>query len=256
MLVRLDGSRPLRVPAFFAVASYSQENLMARETQPTSRDQGRQQTSEMGSATSSHGQQGSGAAGQRGSPTQQTAWQGAGAGQQGSGSALQTRREGLPAWPYSGAFSSPFSMLRRMREDMDRLFDNFSFWRSGVPTDFAQAALPGEGAWGQWSPQLDVREHDGKLIISADLPGMKKEDVNVDITPEAVTIQGERRRETTSDERGYYRSERSYGSFYRTIALPEGADPETASATFRDGVLQIELQVQQQRAKAHRLEIR
>lgn len=234
--------------------------MATKDTQPNARDQARQQGNEMGSASTSYGQQGSGAAGQRGSSTQQSSWQAPGTGQQGSGAGMQARRAGMSTAPYYGAFGgSPFSMLRRMREDMDRLFDSFGSWRSLVPTEFGQAGLPdnaGEGAWGLWTPHVDVREHDGKLIIAADLPGVRKDEVNVEITPDAVTIQGERRRESTSDERGYYRSERSYGRFYRTIALPEGAEAETASATFHDGVLQIELQLPRQQAKARKLEIK
>lgn len=231
--------------------------MATKDTQTNARDQGRQQGSETGNAPSSHGQQGSGGAGQR---TQQSGWQAPGTGQQGSGAGMQAHRAGMPNAPYYGAFGgSPFSMLRRMREDMDRLFDSFGSWRSMLPTEFGQTGLPGnanEGAWGLWTPHVDVREQDGKLIIAADLPGVRKDEVNVEITPEAVTIQGERRRESTSDERGYYRSERSYGSFYRTIALPEGADAETASATFHDGVLQIELQLPRQQAKARKLEVK
>jgi HSP20 family protein len=234
--------------------------MATKDAQSTARDQGRQQGSEMTSAPSSYGQHGSGGVGQRGLSTQQTGWQAPGTGQQGSGAGLQARRAGMPTAPYYGAFGgSPFSMLRRMREDMDRLFDSFGSWRSGLPTEFGQAGLPGnatEGAWGLWAPHIDVREHDGKLIIAADLPGVRKDEVNVEITPEAVTIQGERRRESTTDERNYYRSERSYGNFYRTIALPEGAEADTASATFHDGVLQIELQLPRQQAKGRKLEIK
>jgi HSP20 family protein len=234
---------------------------MAKDIQSTGRDPGRQQTSEMGHAASSSAQQGGVPGSQRGFAGQQSAWQGVGAGQQGSGGAVQTRRGAMPAAsPYYGAWAGgPFSMMRRISEDMDRLFDSFGLGRSGLPLDFAQAALPGfagEGASGLWTPHLEVREHDGKLTISADLPGVKKDEVNVEITPEAVTIQGERRQESTTDERGYYRSERSYGSFYRTIALPEGVDPDTASATFRDGVLQIEIQVPQRQTKGRRLEVK
>ena len=143
-------------------------------------------------------------------------------------------------------------MLRRMREDMDRLFEGF--WRHS-PMEFAPP-WTGETAMGLWNPHVDVREHDGMLSIAADLPGVKSDDVNVEITPEAVTIQGERRHESTKDQRGYQRSERSYGSFYRTIPLPEGADTENASATLRDGVLRIDIRVPQPQRKARRLEVR
>ena len=99
-------------------------------------------------------------------------------------------------------------------------------------------------------------ERDGKLLISADLPGVKKEDVKVEINQDLVTIQGQRHEERTSSDRGYYQSERSYGSFYRSIPLPEGANTESASATFRDGVLQIEVQAPSQQARGRTLEIK
>jgi HSP20 family protein len=85
---------------------------------------------------------------------------------------------------------------------------------------------------------------------------VRKEDVNVEITQDAVTIQGQRKQEKTSSEGGFYRSERSYGSFYRTIPLPEGANTDNASATFRDGVLQIEIEVPQQKSSGRTLEIK
>jgi HSP20 family protein len=99
-------------------------------------------------------------------------------------------------------------------------------------------------------------ERDGKLVVTADLPGVKKEDVKVEVDQDVITIQGQRRHEQTSRQQGYYRSERSYGSFYRTIPLPEGADPSTASATFRDGVLEIALQAPLKRASSRSLEIK
>jgi len=103
---------------------------------------------------------------------------------------------------------------------------------------------------------VDVVERDGKLLISADLPGVKKEDVKVEINQDSVTLQGQRHQEKTSGERGYYQSERSYGSFYRTILLPEGVNTEKASATFRDGVLQIELPAPSQQSRGRTLEIK
>jgi HSP20 family protein len=99
-------------------------------------------------------------------------------------------------------------------------------------------------------------ERDGKLMVTADLPGVNKEDVKVEVDQDAIVIQGQRRQEQSSQERGYYRSERSYGSFYRTIPLPEGVDSSTANATFRNGVLQITLQVPQKRSTSRSLEIK
>src|SRR5207247_1185933 len=88
------------------------------------------------------------------------------------------------------------------------------------------------------------------------LPGVKKEDVKVEINQDSVTIQGQRHQESSSSGRGYFQSERSYGTFYRTIPLPEGANTENASATFRDGVLQIEVQAPTQQSRSRTLEIK
>jgi HSP20 family protein len=77
------------------------------------------------------------------------------------------------------------------------------------------------------------------LIVCADLPGLKKEDIQVEFSEDALTIQGERRQEHEESHEGYRTSERSYGKFYRSIPLPEGVNPESAKATFQDGVLKI-----------------
>ena len=148
-------------------------------------------------------------------------------------------------------------MIRRVSEDMDRLFDAFGFGRGLFPSLGESASSGyGEGGSSLWAPHIEISERDGKFFVSADLPGVKKEDVNVEITQDAVTIQGQRKQEKTSSERGFYRSERSYGSFYRTIPLPDGANTENASATFRDGVLQIEIDVPQHKSSGRTLEIK
>jgi HSP20 family protein len=154
--------------------------------------------------------------------------------------------------------------MRRITEDMDRLFDSFGFGRSFFPSEFGQGAGQGaqsgyndpQGTFALWVPHVDVVERDGRLLISADLPGVRKDDVKVEINQDSVTIQGQRHQERTSSDRGYYQSERSYGSFYRTILLPEGVNTESASATFRDGVLQIEVQAPSQQGRGRTLEIK
>ena len=95
---------------------------------------------------------------------------------------------------------------------------------------------------------------DAQSIV--DLPGVKKDDLDVEVTDDAVTIEGERRQERTKEERGYYQSERSYGSFYRSIPLPEGVEPESATAEFKDGVLQIEIPAPERKSRTHKLEIK
>jgi len=105
-----------------------------------------------------------------------------------------------------------------------------------------------------WNPHIEVFERDGKLVITADLPGTKKGDVNVELHHDHVVIQGERRQDQTVNERGFYRSERSYGSFFRSIPLPKGVDGDSAKATFEDGVLRVEMKAPEQK-KARQLDI-
>ena len=85
---------------------------------------------------------------------------------------------------------------------------------------------------------------------------VEREDVNVEIEQDAVVIQGQRHQEQASEQSGYYRSERSYGSFYRAIPLPEGTNADSASATFRDGVLKIELDAPRGQRRGRALEIK
>ena len=105
-----------------------------------------------------------------------------------------------------------------------------------------------------WAPEIDVVQTNDQLTIRADLPGMKREDVSVELSDNAVTIQGERKRETQEEREGYYRSERSYGSFCRVVPLPEGAITDQAKADFNDGVLEITMPAPPA-SKGRRLEI-
>lgn len=229
---------------------------MANDKQASGREQGRQQSADTGPASSARSQQGAGQG-------QHATGQEYGAQRSGSqyGGSLQTRG-GTQATPWSnyGAYGGcPFSVMRRISDEMDRLFEGFGFGRGGFVGESAWQGLPLSGAdrnASVWSPHLEMYERDGKLVVTADLPGVKREDVKVEVDQDAITIRGQRRQEQTSEDRGYYRSERSYGSFYRTIPLPEGADPATASATFRDGVLEIALPAPQKRSRSRMLEIK
>lgn len=150
---------------------------------------------------------------------------------------------------------NPFSFMRRFSEDMDRLFGDFGLGR-GLASGFAgEAGRLADLEGSMWSPQVEAFERDGKLIIRADLPGLTKDDINVDITDDAIKIRGERRQETEENEEGYYRSERSYGSFYRQIPLPSGVNGEEANATFRNGVLEISMPAPARQPSSRRIEI-
>lgn len=141
---------------------------------------------------------------------------------------------------------SPFSFMRRFSEEMDRAFDEW----------FGGGALGGGRAGGlMFRPQLEVCQEDGELVICADLPGLEKDDVTVEVENDVLVVRGERRQEHESRESGVWRSERSYGSFSRAVPLPEGADVEHARAEFRNGVLEIRIPVPEHAGQSRRIPI-
>src|ERR1044072_8628625 len=130
--------------------------------------------------------------------------------------------------------ATPFEFMRRFGEEMDKLFGDFDFGRTWLPPALARSAGPG-----LWAPEIEMFEKDGELIVRADLPGLTKDDVNIEIDNDAITLEGERLSEQNENREGFYRTERSYGKFYRRLPLPDGVEAENADATFRDGVLEI-----------------
>ena len=133
------------------------------------------------------------------------------------------------------AARDPFALLRQMTNEFDRMFGDPFFPRSFTPS-LPAFALPEAVAW---SPKVDVFEKDNRLITRVDLPGLKKEDVKVEVADGYLTLSGERKQETEEKTDAFYRSEREYGSFCRTVPLPEGVTLENIKATFADGVLEV-----------------
>ncbi len=134
----------------------------------------------------------------------------------------------------------PFSMMNALRRDIDRIFETSFF---------------GDIDRSLWSPQVEVREKDGKLHVSADLPGLSKNDVHIDVQDNMLTIEGERRSERSDERAGW--SERSYGRFSRTIPLPEGINPDSANAKFENGVLEIAFDApRREQPRSKKIEIR
>jgi HSP20 family protein len=145
---------------------------------------------------------------------------------------------------------TPFRMLERFADEMDRVFDDFGFGR-------LRSREPGQGfgflsGKDIWTPELEVFHRNSELVIRADLPGLTKDDVKVDVTESQVTIEGERQRQHEEEREGVYRSERSYGSFYRVIPLPEGVIADQAKATFKNGVLEITMPAPPEQARRGR----
>ena len=145
---------------------------------------------------------------------------------------------------------TPYRTWQRIADEMDRLISDFGFGSRWAP---AQRWRSSDTAL--WAPDIDVYQRDDQLVIKADLPGLRKDEVSVDIADDAVTIQGERKTERQDDREGYFRSERSYGSFCRVIPLPEGAMTDQAKANFHDGVLEVTLPAPPQATKSRKLEI-
>ena len=92
-----------------------------------------------------------------------------------------------------------------------------------------------------WMPSVDVYQQDGNLMVKAELPGVKKEDIEITLDQGDLVIRGERRAEHEVKEEQYYRMERSYGSFYRRIPLPSGVKADQITATYNDGVLEVRI---------------
>jgi HSP20 family protein len=149
----------------------------------------------------------------------------------------------------------PFSMLDRFAGEMERMFDDFGFNR-GWLTPRGGRNWPAISQTAVWAPEIEVYQQNNELIVRADLPGMKKEDVNIEVTDNELIISGERREERQSEREGVYRSERTYGNFYRAIPLPEGAITDQAKASFRDGVLEVTLPAPPQAGRGRKLEIK
>lgn len=153
----------------------------------------------------------------------------------------------------SGAFmSNPFGFMRRMTDEMNRIFES-----AGMGTMLAPFGGSQQSGVGTWTPQVEVQQRNNELIVRADLPGLKREDVTVEVDDGVLTVSGERRQENQEEGQGFYRSERSYGSFFRAIPLPEGVNEDDISASFDAGVLEVRVPVpEQQPRRGRRVEIR
>ena len=132
----------------------------------------------------------------------------------------------------------PFALMRQMTSELERVFDESSWPSFTWPSSLRWGAGAEET---RWAPRIDVFEKNQRLVTRIDLPGMKKEDVKVEVTDGQLAISGERKHEKEEKGEQFYRCEREYGSFYRAVPLPEGAKVEDVKAMFADGVLEVSL---------------
>ena len=126
---------------------------------------------------------------------------------------------------------SPFDRLSTLRDEMNRLFD---------------VSPPGFGAredrlLGAWSPALDVYQDKDNVYVKTELPGMKKEDIQISLQDNTLTIAGERKQEKEIKEGDGFRSERFFGRFHRSVALPVQVQTNTVKAQYKDGILTVTL---------------
>lgn len=155
-----------------------------------------------------------------------------------------------------GAGLSPFTVMQRLMGDMERFFEDFGLGGGLLPQHIAMPDVRrGSTFEFTWWPQVDVVESEGKLLVRADLPGLKKEDLRISVEDDALVLEGERKFENEGKQSGVYRSERSYGKFRRVILLPDGVDPESAKAQFTDGVLEVSIEVPARESRSRRIEI-
>jgi len=132
----------------------------------------------------------------------------------------------------------PFADLTKWERDMERMMDDFfdrrmrSWWpERWLKTEEFMAS----------APALDIYEDKDDIVIKAELPGLEKDDVEVNMMDHTLTIKGEKKKEAEVKEENYYRSERSYGSFARTLQLPTDVQADKVKASFKNGVLEVRL---------------
>ena len=148
--------------------------------------------------------------------------------------------------PFRFFDDGPFSLLGRLQNELSRASSRgVSRNRSGQD-DLTNIV---------WIPPVEVEYRDGKFSVSAELPGLKDEDVRVEIRDDAIVIQGEREEKREENDRGVRRTELRYGQFYRAIPLPDGADTDNARAEFRNGVLQVTVPVAEKKSNVRQVPV-
>ena len=127
---------------------------------------------------------------------------------------------------------NPWNEMPSIRDRFNRLFDDNLF-----PVDRSEKTL----GLSAWNPSVDIYEDDDNIVIKAEIPGVEKDAIHVDVKGRVLTLKGERRNESEVKEDRFYRREMSYGRFERAFTLPAEADPEKIKADFKDGVLKVKV---------------
>lgn len=179
--------------------------------------------------------------GQQQQPNQQSTSTPSGQGKQHGG----LRRRGMFPSPMSLLnpidllTTNPFDLMRRFREELDQAFGTL-----GLSGHTAMA-----------TPAVDIFEREGNIVVQADLPGLKPDQVKVEVTDDGIVIRGECSEEQEQRGENFYRCERSHGQFYRVIPLPEHAEADRAQAQFNDGMLEVTIPVAESRKKSRQIPV-
>lgn len=150
--------------------------------------------------------------------------------------------KGVTATPEARAASVTERGILATLGEMERLIDE-TLHRPffGLNAQPMRQLLRNLGNFGEFAPSVDIFEEKNDVVVKAELPGIKREDINVELIGNSMVISGEKKSEEKVDRKGYYRVERSYGSFHRALTLPEGIDANKAKASFKDGVLEVRI---------------
>ncbi|WP_192805080.1 Hsp20 family protein [Noviherbaspirillum aerium] len=166
---------------------------------------------------------------------------------------LDMRPPWLPV--FLQVWENPLRIMRRVSQGMDKLMDGVI---ASARLDAHHAATHANDAYRvgtAWSPLLEVTRSDDSVVVLAELAGVRREDVQIDIRADRLMIEGDRHPQQPGQPGGSQRSERSYGHFYRVVDLPLGADPDAATASMHDGLLEIRVPVRPGAAQRRRLDI-
>ncbi len=140
----------------------------------------------------------------------------------------------------------PWRDVLSLRDEIDRLFEDFFPVRSGERRDYVADV---------WAPAVDIYETKDDVVVKAELPGMNKEDIKINIVDNSLVIEGEKKQEKEVKEENYYRVERRYGAFRRVIEIPVPVKTEGVEATYKDGVLEVKLPKKEE-AKPKEIEVK
>jgi len=152
------------------------------------------------------------------------------------------RAPATPATTWEGSFGFP--MFHRLSREIDEMFERFGMERpvfDGLPR--------------AWNPEVEVSTKGETFLVKVDVPGMKKEEINVKVLENHLVVRGERTQEKEEKKEGFFRTERTYGTFHRSIPLPEGVNPDLAKAMMHEGVLEITMPMVKVPEKTRTLEI-